>query len=152
MKPITLTLVAFLCVSSFAIAQSGLEGTWKGTMTVGGLESKKTVPFELFLQQKGAKIEGRSYIYLEDKTVIEMEVKGSLFGDLSIYLKETDYIEDPTSDYQPEFNRKYQLLYKPSIWNTKMEGYWQELTDHYFSEKRRLGIIRLKKMKDKKRA
>ena len=153
MKKIYFTLVLLLCVSLTVSAQSRLEGTWKGTMTIGGLESNETVQMELYIQKKGAKLVGRSYITLKNKEVIEMEVKGSLYGDLSLYLRETDFIPVPgQEENKPKFNRKYQLMYMPSIWDTKMEGYWQELTDHYFSEGRRLGKIKLKKMKDLKKA
>ena len=153
MKRFAFTLIVFLSLSLTLQAQSRLEGTWKGTMTLHGLNSSEAVPFELYLQKKGAKLVGRSYIYLKDQPAIEMEVNGSLYGDLSIYLKETDFIPMPGKEEEkPEFNRKYQLMYMPSIWDTRMEGFWQELTDHNFSENRRLGRIKLTKMKDRKKA
>jgi hypothetical protein len=156
MKRTIITLLLF-CLAGVAYvgAQSGaLEGLWQGTMTLGGLESKKKVKFELYLQKKKSKIVGRSYLHLSDTRIIEMEVQGTLYGDLSIYLRESEFVPFPGTEEEkpPEFNRKYQLMYMPSIWNTKMEGFWQEITGESFSENRKLGRIKLKKLKDPKRA
>ena len=152
MKKIIFTLIVCTLASLSVEAQSRLEGLWKGTITVGGLEAAEKLPFELYLKKEGTKLVGRSYIYLKGKQVVEMEVKGTMYGDLSIYLRDTDFIPFPESDYKPAFSRKYQLMYLPSIWETKMEGFWQEITPQNFSEKRALGRIQLKKMKDRKRA
>lgn len=155
MKKTLVTLLFCLVSLSFAFAQSGaLEGLWKGTMTLGGLNSNEKVKFELFLKKENSKLIGRSYLYLNDGRVIEMEVKGTLYGDLSLYLRESEFIPFPglEGEEPPSFNRKYQLLYMPSIWNTKMEGFWQEITGESFNENRKLGRIKLKKMKDPKRA
>lgn len=154
MKKTLVTLLLCLISISFVVAQSGsLEGLWKGTMTLDGLNSNKKVKFELFLKKEKSQIIGRSYLHLNDSRVIEMEVKGTLYNDLSIYIRESEFIPFPGSEEAPpSFNRKYQLMYMPSIWNTKMEGFWQEITGESFSDKRKLGRIKLKKMKDPKRA
>lgn len=154
MKKTLVTLLLCVVSLSYVLGQSApLEGLWKGTMTLDGLDSKKKVKFELFLKKEKSQLIGRSYLHLSDSRVIEMEVKGTLYGDLSIYLKESEFIPFPGSDdAPPSFNRKYQLLYMPSIWNTKMEGFWQEITGNSYSETRELGRIKLKKMKDPKRA
>ena len=154
MKKTLVTLILCAASVAFVFAQSApLEGKWEGTMSLGGLNSNKKVKFELFLKKEKSNLIGRSYLHLDDNRVIEMEVKGTLYGDLSIYLKESEYIPFPGSDdAPPSFNRKYQLLYMPSIWSTKMEGFWQEITGESFSDNRKLGRIKLKKMKDPKRA
>lgn len=130
----------------------GLEGLWKGSMTLGGLESRHELSFELYLTRENKELVGKSYLYLSDGQVIEMEVRGTLYSDLSIYLRDQEFIPQPGSKEQPPYYRKYQLMYMPSIWNTKMEGYWQEITPHSLSEKRHLGRIKLKKMKDPEKA
>lgn len=130
----------------------GLEGLWKGSMTLGGLEDQRKVTFELYLTRENKKLVGKSYLYLSNDQVIEMEVRGTLYGDLSLYLQDREFIPEPGSEEKAPYYRKYQLMYMPSIWNTRMEGYWQEVTPDYFSEKRRLGRIKLKKIKDPKKA
>lgn len=154
MKRNTITLLLLLFSFSLLSAQSGLEGVWKGVITVGGLdEGARQLPFELYLQKEGKKLVGRSYITYNSKKRIEMEVHGTLYGDLSIYIKDTQYVPEPGKEEErPQFFRMYQLMYMPSIWNTKMEGFWQEITPHYFSEKRRLGRIKLKKIKNEDKA
>ncbi|MEM6377640.1 MAG: hypothetical protein AAF705_05485, partial [Bacteroidota bacterium] len=72
MKKTLVTLI--LCVASvvFVFAQSApLEGKWQGTMTLGGLNSKKKVKFELFLKKENSKLIGRSYLHLDNNRVIE---------------------------------------------------------------------------------
>lgn len=143
-------ILVFLFVPIILPAQKsgGLEGLWKGSMTLGGLEDQREVTFELYLSLEEKHLIGKSYLYLSDEEVVEMEVRGTLYGDLSLYLQDREFIPEPGSDEEAPFYRKYQLMYMPSIWNTKMEGYWQEVTPNYFSEDRRLGRIKLKKMKD----
>ncbi len=150
-----LLLLQLLCYSAFTLstsvtAQSGrLEGNWAGTITFGGLESTEEIPFELYLKKEGdGRLIGKSYIYQANQEIIEMEVEGTLYGDFSIYLKDTEFIPFPGEKDEAPYERKYQLQYMPSIWNTKMEGFWQERTEHYFSENRKLGRIKLKKMKN----
>jgi hypothetical protein len=154
MKLLTPALFVFCLIPVLLPAQKsgGLEGLWKGSMTLGGLDDQRQVTFELYLTRENKKLVGKSYLYLSDDRVIEMEVRGTLYGDLSIYLQDKEFIPEPGSEEKPPYYRKYQLMYMPSIWNTKMEGFWQEVTPHYFSEKRRLGRIKLKKMKDPTRA
>jgi len=152
------TLFAVL-LTLFAIplqAQDNLEGLWKGTITEGGLKSNESYTFELYIQKEGKQLVGRSYIYRKDGTVIEMEVKGQLYGDLSLYLRDKEHIPillpDGGESEAPSYTRKYQLLYKPSIWNTKLEGYWQEIIKSPMEVKRNLGRIELKKVKVRDKA
>jgi hypothetical protein len=154
MKKSFLALVLLLSLPLLLPAQKSgsLEGLWKGSMTLGGLKDTREVKFELYLTRQKKEIIGKSYLYVSQDEVIEMEVRGTLYGDLSIYLEDKEYIPEPGSDSKAPYSRKYQLLYMPSIWNTKMEGFWQEITPQYFSEKRRLGRIKLKKMKDTTKA
>ncbi|MEO0337908.1 MAG: hypothetical protein AAF242_01715 [Bacteroidota bacterium] len=149
-KILLLHLLCFFLFSISTNAQSSrLEGNWEGTITIGGLDSAEEIPFELYLKKDGNRqLVGRSYIHFDKDEIVEMEVKGTLFGDFSIYLKDTEFIPFPGEENDPPYERKYQLQYQPSIWSTKMVGFWQELTDQYFSEKRRLGRINLKKVKD----
>lgn len=154
MKKVLFTLVGALLLPLFLFGQKsgGLEGLWQGTMTLNGLNDNKGVKFELYLTRQNKQLVGKSYLHLSKDHVIEMEVHGTLYGDLSIYLEDKEYIPEPGVDSKPPYTRKYQLMYMPSIWTTKMEGFWQEITPQYFSEKRRLGRIKLKKTKEPTKA
>ncbi len=128
--------------------QKGLGGFWEGQITMGGLESRKAYRIELHLEVEGKEIQGRSFIHLDDGGVLQMKVRGYLYHDRSLSLKEIEFVGDPN---KPEliapFNRKYQLLWHRSIWDSKLEGYWQEVRHDVFNDKRERGRLRLAKVK-----
>lgn len=131
-------------------AQKHLEGLWSGEITKGGIYSKEAYKFELYIEVEKGKIKGRSYIYVENDEIIQMDVNGKLYEDRSIYLTDIEFIPIEGSTLIPPFTRKYQLVYNRSIWENSMEGYWQEIIPKPLAEKRRRGRISLKKIKDSK--
>ncbi|MCG8326547.1 MAG: hypothetical protein MI974_02620 [Chitinophagales bacterium] len=151
-----LLIACFLCISMASFAQSGLAGIWEGTITYGGIESQTGYKFELFLELEGKYIKGRSYIYIRPDSIIHQDLSGRMYEDRSIYLKEVnvDY-SDPESfdsrDEVPEdlFVRKYQFIYNRSIWDSSIEGYWQEMIPTPFDYRRDRGRIKLKKKSSK---
>lgn len=145
-----LTLVCLLSVPVTLTAQEDLEGLWKGTITAGGLESEESYTFELFLKKEGKKLTGKSYVHLERGKVIEMEVRGWLYGDMSIYMTDGEFIPVEGTGVKPRFYRKYQLMYRPSIWKTTLNGYWQEIIPQPFFDGRDRGRIFLKKVESEK--
>lgn len=108
-------------------AQEQLNGLWEGVLTRGNLEVSDGYRFELYLKVEGARITGRSYLYLEKGKIVEMELSGYIYEDRSVYLKEEEWIPREGITMDPPFLRKFQLLYSRSIWENKLEGYWQEL-------------------------
>lgn len=132
------------------MAQEKLEGLWKGTITDGGLDSENSYEFEVFLKKEGKQIKGKSYVHLDRGKIIEMEVRGILYGDLSIYMTDVEFIPLEDSGLKPRYTRKYQLLYRPSIWETTLNGYWQEIIPTPFFEGRDRGRVFLKKVKKNK--
>jgi len=145
-----LTLFCSLLLPTTSIAQEKLEGLWKGTITAGGLESEDSYTFELFLKKDGKKLRGKSYVHLERGKVIEMEVRGWLYGDMSIYMTDGEFIPVEGTGVKPRFYRKYQLMYQPSIWKTTLNGYWQEIIPQPFFDGRDRGRIFLEKVEAKK--
>ena len=145
-----LVLISILIFFTPVWGQHKLDGQWEGEMTYGGLVSQKEYKLELFLQVKGSKVKGRSYVYYDNETVITMDIKGKLYSDRSIYLEDIDFIPTEGVDLPPPFNRKYQLLMDRSIWVTKLEGYWQEIIVDPFHKTRDRGRISLRKVKNSK--
>ena len=137
-------LVLVLAISP-ASAQKSIEGLWKGTMTIGGINSGKEVKFELFLELKGKKLKGRSYVHIAPGKVIEMDVKGKMYVDQSLFLHEIEFIPTEDENFQAPFNRKYQLTYHRSFDST-LKGFWQEIITSPFDEYRERGRISLKKV------
>ncbi|NRB63181.1 MAG: hypothetical protein HRU40_09195 [Saprospiraceae bacterium] len=139
-----------LLISPMAFAQEKLEGLWKGSITDGGLDSENSYDFEVFIKKEGKKIRGKSYVHLERGKVVEMEIRGMLYGDMSLYLTDVEFIPLEGVEVKPRYTRKYQLLYRPSIWETTLNGYWQALIPTPFFDGRDRGRIFLKKVKKNK--
>lgn len=144
-------LFAFFCLIVTAItAQSRLDGLWEGEITYGGLHSSQSYRFQLWLEIKGDYVTGRSYVYLTNEEVIEMDVKGRLYSDRSVYLREVAFVPLENSNVVPGFYRKYQFLFSRSIWETSLEGYWQEIYHDKMTEERQLGRIKLLRVESMK--
>ncbi len=142
----------FCLLFNAGFGQSDLEGLWEGEITIGGIHSKEGYKFELYLERKGKYVSGRSYIYLDDGTRFEMNMKGIYFSDRSIYFEETEFLPIEGQSKVPEFLRKYELVYKRSIWESTLNGFWQEGKIEKFGKKRKRGRVFLKKIKDPDKA
>ena len=147
MKTILLTL--FLLPLALS-AQTSLEGLWEGTMTVGGIYSDEALPMQLYITIEDQVITGRSYVTLPDGKVLRMDLSGQYYHDRSFSLVEINFVGDPENKIIPEFNRQYQIVYKPDLWDSVLKGYWQEITPQTFHETRRRGRMLLRKRKDER--
>ena len=145
-----LTLILFLVFSVAGFSQHFLEGLWQGTMTRGGIHAQNGYKFELYINVEGSQITGRSYVYINEEEVIEMDIVGKIYSDRSIYFEDIEFVTQQDSLFMPPFNRKYQLVYERSIWTNTMEGYWQEIRPDAFHRTRKRGRIILKKISGKK--
>jgi len=144
------TALLFLSVNTSHAQDRYIEGLWQGTITIGGLQSQTGYKFELYLQiEKENRLVGRAYIYLDNDQVIETTVKGNYYGDRSVDLFDIEFIEREGQSVQPPFYRKYQFIHKKSIFerNNKIIGFWQEITEDYFSVTRERGRITLERIK-----
>lgn len=143
-----LPFLFLLLFNSPIICQGGLAGSWKGTITIGGLESNQTKPLELYLQIQGKKITGRSYLELSPGKIVVMSIEGVIFGDRSGLFEEKEFFPTDNPGITPPFFRKYQFVYKRSIWDSSIEGFWQEVLEDPLHNKRSLGRIKLKKVQE----
>lgn len=108
------------------------------------------IDFEMFLELDGRVVKGRSYVHLKSGELIEMNVKGRIYEDRSLYLHEIEFIPGEDESFSPPFNRKYQLLYHRSFNSGTLKGYWQEIITSPFDERRERGRIELKKIPETK--
>ena len=140
-----------LAFTPASTAQKGLEGLWEGIMTRGGIHSQEGYKFELLLKLEGRYIKGRSYVYLSEHEIIEMDIRGVIYQDRSAYLQDVEFIpvEQDTSALPP-FYRKYQFIFNRSAFGSKLEGYWQQMLIRPMDEKRQRGRILLKKKEGSK--
>ncbi len=129
-------------------AQKALSGIWEGIITEGGLHTKDGHRFELFLQVQDGHIKGQSYIYIRKDSIITRRLSGRMYEDRSVYLEEAPARLGNWEEGQGsagEFSRKYQFVFKRSIWDSSLEGYWQDIPTDSSSHKRQRGRIILKK-------
>ena len=147
---LTLLTSCFLLSTAPALrAQITLDGEWTGTMTIGGIYSSTTVPMKLYLVNRDGKIEGRSYVTLPSGEVLRMDLRGTLYGDLSMQLREVRFAGDPHNDILPDFNRQYQIMYKPDLYDSQLRGFWQEVTPETNKPGRQRGRMVLRKVSGK---
>ncbi|MEZ5038567.1 MAG: hypothetical protein R2828_01690 [Saprospiraceae bacterium] len=148
MQKLILTLSISGILHVFLLAQNGLEGSWEGWITHGGIHSTAGYKFELVLTRTGKNgLKGRSFIYLAPDKVIEMDIGGILYGDQSIYLEDVFFRPTEGKETTPPYDRKYQLIFNRSIWDSSLEGYWQEKRTDPFFPMRSRGRITLKRKK-----
>lgn len=142
--------VLYLLLLPFVLtAQTSIDGLWEGTMTVGGIYSNEALPMQLHITTTEDSIHGRSYVTLPDGEILRMELAGEMYHDRSFSLLEINFAGDEKNDVMPLFNRQYQIIYRPDLWNSELRGFWQEVTDLTFNEKRRRGRMVLQKRKAK---
>lgn len=141
-----LTLMLVAVTLSTGYTQHRLDGLYEGTLTRGGIYSKEGLRFELLLEVKGNEVIGRSYLHIDKNEIIEMDISGRLYQDRSIYFEDIKFVSQTDSEIIPPYNRKYQLVFSRSIWESTLEGYWQEIRSEVFHEKRHRGRIFLKKV------
>ncbi len=128
-------------------AQTGVEGTWEGTISLERPGPVTIHKFELTLRKKGKEIVGTSYIYYDEKTAVSMSLSGRYFRDRSMRLFNYDVLYPANEPNKEKHIRKYQLIYKRSAFNPDtIEGYWQEKNDPIFA-KYRQGKVYLTKKK-----
>jgi hypothetical protein len=151
MKRLLLLCALALSALSVTLAQDGdpLEGRWEGVITKNGIHSTEGYKFELFIKVNNGIISGRSYIHLSDRRIVQMDVSGTMYGDRSVYLEDINFITAEGDDFVPPFARKYQFIHNRSIFDSSLEGYWQQIIKDPLNNKRERGRIVLKKIKSK---
>lgn len=148
------TILAFLMLPMLSLhAQKELKGKWEGTITFGGYEKKEGDKFEMQIDIKGKLVTGYTYIYKNNAEVIIRKFSGRIFEDRSFYLEELPDAQ-ASKDKEPGQEstlRKYQFVFTRSVFDSSLEGHWQDITSDPFSQSRGRGRIYLRKA-DKSKA
>lgn len=145
--------IGFFCVCFLAMhgySQQRLEGLFEGTLTIGGLDGAASQRLEMYLKIDRRQISGRSYVHLAGNKTIEMELRGVFYQDFSIYLEEVAPVDGVEDAKQAPFTRKYQLMYSGSFDEVLLTGFWQQASDSPLDDKRQIGRIKLKKVRNNK--
>lgn len=152
MKKIFYCSLILILFAASGYSQRGLAGLWKGKITKGGIYSNDGYDFELYLEVDGKKLKGRTYVYIGKEEVVEMQIRGYIYNDRSMNLFEYEFIPQPENGLPPDFDRKYQLVYKNSAFKDRisLNGYWQQVTGIPLMPERKRGRIFLKKVSSTK--
>lgn len=125
MKKIIWIVFLFFSFSSFG--QDNLTGLWLGKITQeeGGFAPDYT--FEIYITQKGNKIKGRSYVYV-DEIYASFDISGEINNEIYLELKDSDILENKVNDGMEWCLKKYQLVFKMKNGTPNLEGFWQGKT------------------------
>ena len=144
-----LLLSSLYIVPAVTTAQTSLDGAWEGEMIVGGIYGTERLPVQMFITLDDGMVTGRTYIKLPDGELVQMNLTGRMYRDRSMEMVETDYVGSEDNAYFPLFNRQYQLIYKPDLFDSELQGFWQEVTEDTFNKFRKRGRMRLRKVEVK---
>ena len=119
--------IIFLFASYSSIGQDNLTGLWLGKITQeeGGFAPDYT--FEIYITQKGNKIKGRSYVFV-DEIYASFDISGEVNNEIYLDLKDSDILENKVNDGMEWCLKKYQLVFKMKNGTPSLEGFWQGKT------------------------
>ena len=122
MKNLFIILFCLLTCSLFG--QTELTGVWKGTITQNEGGYRPEYVFEIYLNQKGDVVTGRSYVFV-DKIYAVMNLSGSVHSDLYLNLKDAKILDHKVDTGMEWCMKKYQLVLKIKGDTLHLEGFWQ---------------------------
>lgn len=122
-----LLFIFFLFFSFYSFGQKDLSGLWVGKITQdeGGYAPNYT--FEIFIKQNGNKINGRSYVFV-DQIYASFEISGSIHSDIYLSLKDSELLDNRVNEGMEWCLKKYQLVFKIKDGQYHLEGFWQGKT------------------------
>lgn len=123
---ILLVTVLFSIAANAQKDKIPFSGTWKGVITqADGYRAEFGI--ELNLTQKGKKLMGRSYVFV-DSIYAEMNIEGIVHSSSIILIKDLEILDSKLTEGLEWCMKNYQLVLKKEgpIW--KLEGHWQGKT------------------------
>lgn len=101
-----------------------ISGRWEGRITQkeGGYKADYSIVLTLY--QKGTKITGQSFVYVDDISAT-MEIEGKLRAGVLFQYKETKLTDFTKLEHMEWCLKNGQLIFKQEGNKLKLEGYWQ---------------------------
>jgi hypothetical protein len=121
-----LLLVGYCSVSM--AAQSAFSGLWKGVITQDAGGYRPQYNFELYLQQKGSRITGRSYAYV-DKIYVVLELRGELLAHNKVRITETRIVDSRRVQGLGWCLKTYELTIIRQGSKLQLKGPWVGMAD-----------------------
>ncbi|MBX2929837.1 MAG: hypothetical protein KF852_18530 [Saprospiraceae bacterium] len=122
MKYCTILLVFALSAIGVA-AQPNVSGLWKGSITQNQGGYRPNYDFEIYLNQKGNKISGRSYVFV-DKIYAVVELSGEFTGANTIRIRESRIVDSKKTDGLEWCIKTYDLTFSKASGVVKLSGPW----------------------------
>lgn len=116
-----------LLVSFSGFGQNELTGLWVGKITQeeGGFVPTYTV--EIYMTQKGDKLEGRSYVFV-DEIYASFDLSGNINNEIYLELKDSNLLDNKVNEGMEWCLKQYQLVFKMKGGVPSLEGFWQGKT------------------------
>ncbi len=119
----SVTLIFALLLTAAAAAQVNYTGLWKGTITQNKGGYRPQYDFEIYLNQKGSKLRGRSYVFIENIYAV-VELSGEVTGPNSIRINETRIVDSKKTEGLEWCIKSYSLTFSKSGNTAKLAGPW----------------------------
>jgi hypothetical protein len=108
-------------------AQNTFSGMWLGSITQNEGGYRPTYSLEMYLNQNGKEITGRSYVYF-DKYFAEMELKGEIKKGNVLHFYEVKIVNFDEPEGMVWCIKQGQLRLRPVKKGFRLEGPWQGQT------------------------
>jgi hypothetical protein len=120
-----LLTLGLLMLSLCLFGQENVSGKWSGTITQNEGGYRSSYEFEMFIQQDGNKISGRTFVYVDDIHA-EMKFSGEIHSGIYVRFQESEMVDFKKFEGMEWCIKKGQLILKKSgggPW--ELEGFWQ---------------------------
>jgi hypothetical protein len=124
-------LLPILLMGYFGVslaAQSSFTGLWKGLITQEEGGYRPQYQFELYLNQRGSRISGRSYAYV-DKIYVVLELQGELLSPNKIRITEIRIIDSRRVQGLGWCLKTYELSISRQGSKLQLKGPWVGIAD-----------------------
>ncbi len=123
MRFIIVLPLLFIAFSVISAQQINVSGLWRGTITQNEGGYRPKYDFEIFLNQKGNKLSGRSYVFIENIYAV-LELTGEITGSQTIQIKETRIVDSKKTQGLEWCIKSYNLTFSKSGNKLTLSGSW----------------------------
>jgi hypothetical protein len=116
-------LLVFVLPAIGVAAQPNVSGLWKGAITQNQGGYRPNYDFEIFLNQKGNKVSGRSYVFVDNIYAV-VELAGEFTGANTLRIKETRIVDSKKTDGLEWCIKIYDLTFSKAGGGVKLSGPW----------------------------
>ena len=137
----------FTCCTLFFLVNlnaqtSPISGFWDGFLTLNG--QRYTIEIHINVEE-GGQLNGFTSVSLPTGKAVEMKINGKVHFDRSVTVREFSIVNEEELQDVQWYKKNFQLTFKRDLWETTLEGYWQEQIPQVIDERTKKGQVFLKK-------